>query len=655
MKNLRSPAFYGTAAIPLMVLCGVTMASPVVVGNTISWPDDGWYQVQRSDDFQTVCEGGRSCVVESGNFVVINHDSGERWESVRVDGQGNTAVQENTVETSNAIDRADFRLSGNVIDWTAQGWFQVQDVATFNTVCESDESSPCQVSGGVYNIINLSTATRWENIRIPGGDTENLLVNSAPDLQAGLLTWNGSGYFQVQDTDTFETLCEGSVNQCDVGNRPVQLINLSSGQRWENLAQLQSSTFQPNPVPFSGGVGPVVSGLRGVVYTDSEIEIFWNTTGSDTGTVAYQIFRDGVQLDTRDALSFYENNLQPGRTYQYGVAAVVADGAVGPQSFLQLTTPARVDGINADNFKQRLNYLTDLMNAPPMLRWIEPISEWVVSSSDVPNENFIFSHATFSPTGTTNNHDCAGGGVATRITRLMSGAGVTDAVTFENCVLADGSTMTGSSNYELRIQRWVGNSGITTTLSFDLDIVDSNDQEIHLQGSRFINGGENLYSIRHIIELYSSPAFEGRTTITDYEVSRSIGQFASIGLLEGVAPTPWVSDFEARLTVQAPATDNRPVTVSTPEILATNNADSCYETGELLVEAQDGSQLRLLPAAGSADEMEIVIRTSQNSVMSELLPWLGNGLDDIIRQPSQRMDTAPVRVWGLCGGRYLND
>jgi len=61
-------------------------ASPItVLGNTISWPDDGWYQVQNADTFESVCEGGLECNVSAGSYVVINHSSGERFEDVRVE------------------------------------------------------------------------------------------------------------------------------------------------------------------------------------------------------------------------------------------------------------------------------------------------------------------------------------------------------------------------------------------------------------------------------------------------------------------------------------------------------------------------------------------------------------------------------------------
>ncbi len=60
-------------------------ASDVVIfGNTISWPDNGWYQVQNAFTYDSVCEGGLSCDVPNGNFIVINHTTGERYDNVVV-------------------------------------------------------------------------------------------------------------------------------------------------------------------------------------------------------------------------------------------------------------------------------------------------------------------------------------------------------------------------------------------------------------------------------------------------------------------------------------------------------------------------------------------------------------------------------------------
>jgi len=72
-------------------------SSIVVDGNTLSWPDDGWYQIQNASTYATICEGGRSCVVDAGTYIAINHTTGERHENIVVDQAyfGMTDVNEN--------------------------------------------------------------------------------------------------------------------------------------------------------------------------------------------------------------------------------------------------------------------------------------------------------------------------------------------------------------------------------------------------------------------------------------------------------------------------------------------------------------------------------------------------------------------------------
>lgn len=60
----------------------------VVEVNTIQWPDDGWYQVQDRNTYESLCEGGRSCAVREGRYIVINHTTGLRYEDVLVSASG---------------------------------------------------------------------------------------------------------------------------------------------------------------------------------------------------------------------------------------------------------------------------------------------------------------------------------------------------------------------------------------------------------------------------------------------------------------------------------------------------------------------------------------------------------------------------------------
>ena len=115
-KNSFTPSFtpIGQSALMLgmsLVVSGVS-ADPTVTGSTISWPDDGWYQVQTADGSATVCSGGRSCDVEPGTYLVINHSTGQRFAGMTVSGSTGPAPTGITV-------------SGSTISWPDDGWYQV--------------------------------------------------------------------------------------------------------------------------------------------------------------------------------------------------------------------------------------------------------------------------------------------------------------------------------------------------------------------------------------------------------------------------------------------------------------------------------------------------------------------------------------------------
>jgi len=63
---------------------GAPVTGVSVNGNVISWSDDGWYQVQNLDNYNAVCSGGSMCAVPDGQYVVINHDTGVRYEPITV-------------------------------------------------------------------------------------------------------------------------------------------------------------------------------------------------------------------------------------------------------------------------------------------------------------------------------------------------------------------------------------------------------------------------------------------------------------------------------------------------------------------------------------------------------------------------------------------
>lgn len=224
-----SNLFKLTVAINLLWACGQTLASPNVNGNVIEVPDDGWYQVQRADNFDSICEGQRSCEVTPGDYIVINHTTGERF-NVSVSGdQGSVAS---------------ISVSGNTISWPDDGWYQVQTATTYESLCEGGRS--CNVPDGEYIVINHTTGAR-ETLTVDGTTTTPDTVvqidpNELVSVVGNTIYWRDDGWYQVQNANTFESLCEGE-RTCTVANGTYIVINHTTGQRDNNVIVADDSTI----------------------------------------------------------------------------------------------------------------------------------------------------------------------------------------------------------------------------------------------------------------------------------------------------------------------------------------------------------------------------------------------------------------------------
>ncbi len=142
---------------------------PTVSGNTISWPDDGWYQVQRvsEEGIIEVCAGVRFCEVPNGTYIVINHDTGERFEPIEVNGDA---------------PESGVMVSGNTISWPNDGWYQVQAVTDTGIVEVCAGTEFCEVPNGTYIVINHDTGERFEPIVVntdPTGEQTSVLLPAA--------------------------------------------------------------------------------------------------------------------------------------------------------------------------------------------------------------------------------------------------------------------------------------------------------------------------------------------------------------------------------------------------------------------------------------------------------------------------------------------
>lgn len=331
------------------------IADPVVTGNVISWPDDGWYQVQDRETFTSVCEGGRSCTVEDGTYVVINHSTGDRFSRVIV-GEADTTIT----------------VTGNVLSWPDDGWYQVQNAETYETVCEGGTS--CEVEAGTYNVINHTLSARYNSIVVSGSEptTPVIPTSSEPTVDGSRISWADDGWYQVQNAETYEEVCQGG-RFCDVDPGTYKVINLSTQTRYDDI--VVGAGYTPDPIaspdaddPFGslleidpevaviGGAPTQPKNLRLDLVSNNWAEISWAPANDDGEVEQYNIYRsDGVVYTIRedetdpsggaqaeidkywDTTSFIDCNFTrfaarvhacstnqpiPGQTYTYEVTAV---------------------------------------------------------------------------------------------------------------------------------------------------------------------------------------------------------------------------------------------------------------------------------------------------------------------------------------------
>jgi spore germination protein YaaH len=88
--------------------------------------------------------------------------------------------------------------------------------------------------------------------------------------------------------------------------------------------------------------------LRVGRVTDSEVDLSWNAARAGTSKViGYRIYRNGVLLGQRPALSGTASNLAPATSYSFTVAAIDAAGYLGPSlgpADVQTAMPAPTEG-----------------------------------------------------------------------------------------------------------------------------------------------------------------------------------------------------------------------------------------------------------------------------------------------------------------------
>ena len=121
-------------------------------------------------------------------------------------------------------------VRAGLLEWEGEGYWQVQTIDPYESICEGSSITSCDVAPGVYNVINLSNCERFGNIEVNGDATDTVQVSGS------VISWTGAGYWQVQTIEPYVSVCEGSnISSCDVAPGEYNVINLTTGSRFENV------------------------------------------------------------------------------------------------------------------------------------------------------------------------------------------------------------------------------------------------------------------------------------------------------------------------------------------------------------------------------------------------------------------------------------
>lgn len=153
--------------------------------------------------------------------------------------------------------------------------------------------------------------------------------------------WTGVSYFESGlNPNTKHTYCLYNILDNVVTDRQsITVTTLDNGSGAEPMPA--AGTCPSNPI--GGGIIPIQPvevgpiNLRGVVYSETALEIFWDRAPS--ADVLYNVFRDGeLILANSRANSFFDSGLRPGNTYTYGVSAG-ANGNTSSAAAIDLGLP----------------------------------------------------------------------------------------------------------------------------------------------------------------------------------------------------------------------------------------------------------------------------------------------------------------------------
>lgn len=210
-----------------------------------------------------------------------------------------------------------------------------QHIYAFDVTTQQESFSAVMgaLSADVDLLVREGTPPGWGD---PDGDQDCVSRNSGANSEACLVTTGASGNWyvavQAHADSNYSLLISANSRGNNSSNNTGAQFDFSD----------QSVNLTSSHTPISQQLVPTVPGnLRGAIYSPTSGEVFWEASVDNVGVQGYEVYRDGVLVRRFDARSYYQDDLQPGRTYTYSVLAYDDDGNRSPRSQTwSMTLPA---------------------------------------------------------------------------------------------------------------------------------------------------------------------------------------------------------------------------------------------------------------------------------------------------------------------------
>ena len=361
-------------------------------------------------------------------------------------------------------------------------------------------------------------------------------------------------------------------------------------------------------------------GLKGVAYTDTETEIFWQEASTNIIIVGYNVVRNGVVLATKlYAKSYYDNTVLPGVSYEYEVVAVDAVGARSEAAVVNVDTPPAYNAVNSGNYLQLIEYVFSIVDG----EFTDSSREFVerlYADGPSANENVLSVLLSLVDTGYDEaasqvymDYNCQQSGTyrSMALGSVYGGGGGKFVQCHIDNEIADGSYFVSES-----LVKYVYNPGWTQQTTYNLQLSNSTGTIMtELEGVSSENRGQYRNAWSWSVSKFESPSFTGMARITDLFTLAAAGAEA---LPSGEEP-PFERTLESGFMIQSPATGNKVLTISTSELLTTNEITGGYQAGQLLVKGIDNSSMTIQFSNGDTKTFDVIVSTD-STTFTDTLP-----------------------------------